>query len=284
MGSLIQASQNRDGQPGLLPERRVVGLKARLRVALQYAVVPVTLLVLWEAAVRCAWVPNSLIASPLQVAIRLVRMLGDLTLLKNTLISLKRLSLGFGIGTAIGILTGVVVGASRVGARMLEPTILTLMPIPPIAWIPLLIILFGIGDVSKIALISLGSFSALFFSTSYGIRTADRNLVELARVLEKDRRVLIFDILLPAALPTILSSMRVALALSWTLLICSEVIASSSGLGWLIWDARNFSRADDMIVGMIAVGVLGKGSDWLLDLLERWVTRWRVAYRDLPNA
>jgi sulfonate transport system permease protein len=77
--------------------------------------------------------------------------------------------------------------------------------------------------------------------------------------------------------------MRVALALSWTLLICSEVIASSSGLGWLIWDARNFSRADDMIVGMIAVGVLGKGSDWLLDLLERRLTRWRVAYRELQN-
>lgn len=264
------------------PETQINGF-SRLQLLLQYAIVPVTLLLLWDAAVRYGWVPNSLIASPTQVAMRLLKMLGNLTLLKHTLISLKRLTAGFALGTATGIAMGVFVGSSRMGARLLEPTVLTLLPIPPIAWIPLLIIIFGIGDASKIALISLGSFCTLFFSTTYGIRTADRSLVELARVLNKNHRTLVLDILLPSAIPSILSSMRVALALSWTLLICSEVIASSSGLGWLIWDARNFSRADDMIVGMIAVGVLGKGSDWLLDLLERRLTRWRVAYRELQN-
>jgi len=277
------ASTNKCIRVPLSPENRVAGTRKHLQIALQYAIVPLTLLLLWEAAVRFGWVPNSLIASPSQVAIRLMKMLGNLSLEKNALVSLKRLSVGFALGTATGIAAGVLVGASRIGARMLEPTILTLLPIPPIAWIPLLIILFGIGDASKIALISLGSFCTLFFSTTYGIRTADRNLVELAQVLDKDRRILVLEILLPGAIPNILSSMRVALALSWTLLICSEVIASSSGLGWLIWDARNFSRADDMIVGMIAVGILGKASDWLLDLLERRLTRWRVAYRELQN-
>ena len=283
MDSSALISQNKPAAPLSIQKPPRSGDPESVRSAVEYLVVPLILLLLWEVAVRWNWVPSSLIAPPSKVAVRLVQMLYDLTLFKHALISIGRLAAGFAIGTATGITLGITVGAFRSGARLFEPTILSLMPIPPIAWIPLFIILFGIGNTSKIALISLGSFSALFFSTVYGIRTADRNLVELARVFNKSHATLVRDILIPSALPTVMSSMRVALALSWTLLICSEVIASSSGLGWLIWDARNFSRADDMIVGMIAVGALGKITDSALDSLERRLTRWRVVYRDLLN-
>jgi len=254
-----------------------------LRKTLQRLVVPVTLLVTWELSVRWGLFPPALIASPSQVLTKFFTMLFGLQLIEHAAISLMRLLSGFILGTVLGIFLGTVVGASRLGARLFEPSVLSLIPIPPIAWIPLLIILFGIGDASKILLISIGSFCTLFIHTAYGIRSADKNLVEVANVLGKSRSSRLWHILLPSAIPNILSSMRVAMALSWTLLIASEVIASSKGLGWLIWDSRNFSRPDDMIVGMVAVGILGKLTDTLLIKLERYLTRWRSTYQDIPN-
>ena len=246
----------------------------------QYAAVPFVLLVGWELAVDYSWVPQSLVAGPVAVARRFVEMAGDGTLLRHIRISLGRLVLGFSMGTSLGVLFGVLVAFRPTAARLFEPTILSLIPIPPIAWIPLLIILLGIGESAKIALISIGSFCALFLQAAYGIRTGDRMLVEMARVLNKSDRTILWRVLLPGALPGILASMRVALALSWTLLIASEVIASSSGLGWLIWNARNFSRPNDMFVGMATIGMLGKCSDWGLVALEARLTRWRRSFRD----
>jgi sulfonate transport system permease protein len=247
---------------------------------LQYAVVPLLLLVVWHAAVAYGWVPRTLIAGPVSVADRFVAVVADGSLFRHVFVSLQRLVLGFAIGTTLGILLGVLVAFRPLAARLFEPTILSLIPIPPIAWIPLLIILLGIGEGSKVALISIGSFCTLFLQAAYGIRTGDRMLVEMAQALNKPDRAILWRVLFPAALPGILSSMRVALALSWTLLIASEVIASSSGLGWLIWNARNFSRPADMFVGMVTVGMLGKLSDWGLVLLEVRLTRWRRAFQD----
>ncbi len=247
---------------------------------LQYAFFPCLLLLTWELSVRWGWVPNTLIASPSQVLPKFFMMLGDGRLLKHSLVSLRRLFLGFSLGTGLGVLAGTLVGYSRLGARLFEPSILGLIPVPPIAWIPLLVIIFGIGETSKIALISIGSFCTLFLQAAYGIRSADKELVEVGYVLEKGNLSLLFKILLPSALPSILSSMRVAMALSWTLLMASEIIASSKGLGWLMWDARNFSRPDDMIVGMVTVGILGKLTDSMLVALEKYLTRWRQTYRD----
>jgi sulfonate transport system permease protein len=255
-------------------------MKLWLSWLVQYAAIPLLLLVVWEAAVDLAWVPQSLIAGPMAVTRRFIEMAGDGTLAGHIGISTERLTLGFGIGTSTGILLGVLVAFRPSAARMFEPTALSLIPIPPIAWIPLLIVLLGIGEASKVALISIGSFCTLFLQTAYGIRTGDRMLVEMARVLNKSDRAVLWRVLFPGALPGILASMRVALALSWTLLIASEVIASSKGLGWLIWNARNFSRPNDMFVGMATVGLLGKFSDWGLVLLEARLTRWRRSFRD----
>jgi len=247
------------------------------------AIMPVLLLVSWEVAVRSGFLPNTLIASPSQVIIDFFSMLMDGSLLKHSMISLRRLIIGFLLGTFLGISFGAIVGTSRIGARLLEPSILTLIPIPPIAWIPLLIIIFGIGESSKIFLISIGGFCTLFIHTAHGIRAADKHLVELAQVLGKSQTSMFWHILLPSAIPNIIASMRVTLALSWTLLLAAEVVASSQGLGWLIWDSRNFSRPDDMIVGMVTVGILGKLSDSLLVWLEHYFTRWRKTYRDIIN-
>jgi ABC-type nitrate/sulfonate/bicarbonate transport system permease component len=102
----------------------------------------------------------------------------------------------------------------------------------------------------------------------------------LCSTLRKRKLQLLFGVLLPSALPEIFTGMRVSMGLCWTLLLVSEIIASSNGLGWLIWDARNFSRPDDLIVGMITVGILGRLSDVVLVMIERYATKWRFTYAD----
>jgi sulfonate transport system permease protein len=270
----------RRGYASFVPLRPNAVIARRLIRIVQYAALPVFLLLFWEEAVHFRWVPRALIAGPSTVLVRFAEMIGDGTLFQHVGVSLSRLGAGYLIGTVSGVLLGVLVGFRSWAARSVEPTVLLLIPVPPIAWIPLLIILLGIGESSKIALISIGSFCTLFLQAAYGIRTGDKSLVEMSHALNKSDRALLWRVLFPGALPGILASMRIALALSWTLLLASEVIASSSGLGWLIWDSRNFSRANDMFVGMVTVGVLGKLTDFALVLLEARLTKWRRAFRD----
>jgi len=199
-------------------------------------------------------------------------------LLVHSLVSLYRLVLGFAIGTLIGLSLGTVIGTSKFAERLVAPTIEFLAPIPPIAWIPLLIILLGIGEASKIALIALAVFIVVVTQTVTGIRSTDQKLIEVAMIFGKSPLQLLKDILLPSAMPFIFSGLRISLALSWILLIASEVIASSRGLGWLIWDSRNFSRPDDMLVGIISIGLLGFGTNLALTLIERDVLSWRQSF------
>jgi len=239
------------------------------------------ILLAWEYSVRLELIPNSLVASPTQVLVKFIEMLTDGRLLTHSFVSMRRLLFGFTIGTSLGIAIGTIVGFSKLGEKLIEPTLLALLPVPPIAWIPFLIIIFGIDETSKIALISMGSFWTLFLQTSYGIRTVDKNLIEVARIFKKDWKTILQRVMIPSCLPHIFSGMRVALSISWGLLVMSEIIASSKGLGWLIWDARNFSRPADLIVGMITTGILGKLTDSLIVKVEKKVTNWQSTYRDI---
>jgi sulfonate transport system permease protein len=223
-------------------------------------------------------VPTTLVASPIDTLNALWTMIKDGSLFSNSYTSCQRLILGFGNGCAIGIACGCLIGTSRLASQILQPSIAVIAPIPAVAWVPLIIMLLGIGEASKIALIAFGTFFVVALHTSNGIRSTNQEYVELARVLGKNQNELLARVLFPSALPHVLTGMRVAMALSWTLLLVSEIIASSEGLGWLIWDARNFSRPADMFVGMIVVGVLGRLSDMALVSIERIFTDWRSTY------
>lgn len=244
-----------------------------------YAPLPIALIGSWEASVRLGYVPNTLIASPTQTTTDLIQMLTSGTLLVQAHFSLLRLLTGFVLGSLAGVLLGTIVGTSKTGEKLLAPTLSFLAPIPAIAWVPLLIILFGIGESSKIALIGIASAVIVYTHTTQGIRSTDQKLVEVAHIYKKSKIDLVRKILLPSALPQIFIGTRIALGLSWVLLVAAEVIASSNGLGWLIWDARNFSRPDDMFVGMITIGALGKLTDQILVLMEHKTTRWRNVFQ-----
>ena len=141
-----------------------------------------------------------------------------------------------------------------------------------------MLIVFGIGEQSKVALVAIGSATMLVLATAAGIRATSQNLVEVADLYEKSRWTLLGRVLLPSATPGIVSAARVAMALSWTLLVAAEVIASASGLGWFIWDSRTFARPASMLAGMVAVGILGKGTDTAIAAIGRHLTRWDRSY------
>lgn len=239
---------------------------------------PIVLIAIWQAAVSFEWVPSTLIAAPTAVAINLVHLAISGALPDHVVASLSRLIIGFGIGAASGVLLGSWIGVSRAAQRLVGPTISVLAPIPPTAWIPLLIILFGIHEASKIWLIALGVFFVVTTNTVSGIRHVDLRFVEVARIFEKSRWETLWLVLLPAAMPAILTGLRLALGLSWILLIAAELIAANKGLGWFIYDARNFSRPDDMIAGMVCIGFFGAMSDRLMLILQRNILRWQSSY------
>jgi sulfonate transport system permease protein len=151
-------------------------------------------------------------------------------------------------------------------------------PIPPIAWIPLAILWFGIGEAAKVYIIFLGAFFPILVSTIDGIRQTDHRFVELARILEVPRRRFITKVVLPGALPAIMTGLRVGIMVAWMCVVASELIAASSGIGYLIMDARQLSQTDVVLVGMITIGAMGKLLDTMLKAMERRLITWKTTY------
>lgn len=249
--------------------------KINTRVIIKGAVAPLIIILLWQIGTTVGFLPKSIIAPPLPAFANFFKLLFNGDFLSNFLISSKRLFGGFIIGSALGITVGLIVGYKKKVAQFLEPLLLILIPVPPLAWIPLLIIFFGTDDGVKISLISCGCFATMFLSTSLGVKGIDKRFVDVCKIYEKSDYEIIKKVVLPFSLPIIFSSLRVAMALSWTLLMASEMIKSSSGLGWFINDSRNFSRADDLVAGIMIVGLLGKLTDYAVVKLGKHLTRWQ---------
>ena len=247
--------------------------KQLVTIALK-SIIPIGIIVLWEVLVAVDILPHQSIAPPSKALPAFFELLITSTYWKYIFISIYRLLTGFCLGGIFGITLGYLVGYNKTLSTILEPSILTLIPVPPMAWIPLLVALLGIGELTKIVLVSVGSFTVLFIATSSGVRATDKKILELAQVFKKTSKEITRQIIFPSALRYILSNLRIVMALSWTLLLASEIINASSGIGWFIWDSRRFYRADEMIVGIITIGILGKLSDFLLVKLQRYYSRW----------
>lgn len=190
-------------------------------------------------------------------------------------ISTQRVLIGFSIGAALGLFLGATVGLSRLADALLSPTLGALRAVPSLAWVPLLILWMRIGEDSKITLIIIGAFFPVFTTVSLALRHVDRNLVEAARAFGLKGVRLLTTVQLPAVVPSVFSGLRLALAQAWLFLVAAELIASSMGLGFLLTDSQNNGRTDRMFLAIIMLAVIGKITDALLGLAEKWaVKRW----------
>lgn len=200
--------------------------------------------------------------------------LTDFTLVTEIGISLRRVLTGYVLAVLAGVSLGILVGLSEKLYIFSDMFIQILKPIPPIAWIPLTILWMGIGEASKVFLIFLGGFFTILLNTIDGIKYIDKKLLEVAKSLETPRIKCLFELIIPAALPSIFTGLRVAMGTCWTCVVAAELVASSSGIGYMISNARNFGQMDVVIVGMLSIGVVGKIMDVLLRLVEKKVLVW----------
>ncbi|UTD26760.1 ABC transporter permease [Bradyrhizobium sp. WD16] len=249
-------------------------------------IVPVAILIGWEAFARAGFLPPALLPAPSAVLHALADwMFGiDETTqsysghwLHDALSSAWRVGFGFAIAAASAILLGTAIGWWRTAETTLEPTLQMLRPIPPVSWIPLAIIWFGIADKPAIFLVFLGAFFPILMNTIHGVKGVDRNLIRAGAMMGATERQTLLHIVLPAALPSIFAGLRIAVGSAWMLTVTAEMVAVKSGLGYVLWDSYYFLRYDIVLAAMISIGVLGFVCDLAIKRLMNAVLHWQKA-------
>jgi NitT/TauT family transport system permease protein len=198
------------------------------------------------------------------------------TWLSNVEYSSMRVAQGFVLAALIGVPLGLLIGWSKFISLMLDPMIQSLRPIPITAWLPFSIAVFGIRDVGSIFLIFLGGFYAIVVNATQGARDVDRNLVRAALMMGANRTQLLLRVVMPAAMPSIFTGLRIGLGISWTAVIVSEMVAVKSGLGYVLWDAYYVGRMDIVLADMVSIGAMGYISDRIIVFIERKMLVWRI--------
>ena len=195
---------------------------------------------------------------------------------QDVLISLSRVMQGYGIGLILGVFMGTLMGISGSTNKFFSGTFDAIRQIPPLAWIPLVILWFGIGETSKVILIAKASFFPILLNTISGIKSTPKAYIEVAKLYNKNSWKIFRQIYLPYALPNIFVGLRLGLSSAWMTVIAAELIASTSGIGYRINDARNLLQSDVVITGIIVVGLLGVIMDRILDRILRELTPWNT--------
>lgn len=198
------------------------------------------------------------------------------TWLANVEYSSMRVAQGFTLAALIGVPLGLLIGWSKFISQMLDPMIQSLRPIPITAWLPFSIAVFGIRDIGSIFLIFLGGFYAIVVNTTQGARDVDRNLVRAALMMGASRTQLLLRVVLPAAMPSIFTGLRIGLGIAWTAVIVAEMVAVKSGLGYVLWDAYYVGRMDIVLADMVSIGAMGYISDSIIVFIERKMLVWRI--------
>jgi NitT/TauT family transport system permease protein len=250
----------------------------RLRQSLPAVALIAGLIVLWWAAVN---ITRSIIfPTPLAVISGTWEMLKDGSLWRHIGASLMRVAAGFGLAVCVAVPLGLWMGWVRGAFRTLNPLFQILRPISPIAWIPIAILWFGVGDASPIYLIFISSVFPMIVQTTVGVHTIEKRYLRAAENFGVSRRTLFKRVVIPAVLPQVIVGMRIGLGVAWLVVVAAEMIALHSGLGYMIMDSRNAGNRYDLVVaGMIIIGLIGLSLDGIMRLLEefKWV-RWRYAH------
>jgi len=242
--------------------------------SLRALIVPLLLLGLWQWLVEREVYRRSQLPAPLDVynAARQLESIDQLWI--HIQISTERVFQGFLWGAGIAIAMGLLIGLSGLAAGLLDPTIQAIRSIPSLAWVPLFVLWMGIGEQPKITLIALGVFFPVYTNLVSGIRQVDRKLLEAASAYGYRRISLAGEVVLPAALPSLFTGLRLGLAQGWLFLVAAELIGASQGLGFLLLDGQNSGRADIIVMSIIFLAIVGKLTDTLLQVVEHRLLRW----------
>lgn len=248
--------------------------KRGVRYWILYLALPMLILIIWEGAdLRGVIHPYSM-PSPSAILQVIIEYVKNGELWTNIAVSLIRVLEGFFLALICAFVIGVNVAIFPKFETFTDFVIQIVRPIPPIAWIPLAILWFGIGQESKIFIIFLGAFFPVFINTVDGIKTIDRKYFELCDVYEVPKLELIKNVVIPGALPAITTGIRLGLGNAWVCVVAAEMIGATSGVGYMLSNGRSLSRPDIVILGMLIVGVFGKVMDDILKKIREKLIVW----------
>ena len=235
--------------------------------------------VLWYIATNYGWIKPIFLPSPQATYLQFYEYLTDIAndkpLWEHFAASMLRVFSAFALGCVTAIPIGIAMGMSRVWKGIFDPPIELLRPLPPLAYLPLIIIWFGIGEVPKVLLIFLSCFAPLAMAARSGMRSASQEQMNAAYSMGASYGQVIRHVVLPAAMPEILVGMRVSIGFGWSTLVAAEMVAANVGLGQMVLNASNFLRTDIVVMGIIVIGSVA----YLFDLLMRWVEDKVVPWR-----
>ena len=236
--------------------------------------VPLLLIALWQIAAVAGAIDTLLLPSPLAILGAWQRLIASGDLLRDAQASLLRVGAGFALASLAGVLLGLLFARAPVASAGLRASVEFLRPIPPIAWIPLAILWFGIGNVSAIFIVFTGSFFPIFLTTFQAAERVPEDLLQTARCYGARGWRLFLRVLLPAAAPEIATGLRVGLGVAWTSVIAAELVGAQSGLGYMIQLNRMLLQMENVIAGMMTIGLIGFGLYRLTDRIEVLVIPW----------
>lgn len=246
---------------------------------LRRSIVPVGLLVLWQLAASYGFVNRRFSGSPIDIIQSLWRLTLSGELAQHLGISLWRALLGLVLGGSVAFAAAIIAGLWQRGEDALDSTIQAVRTLPFLGLVPLFILWFGLGEMSRVMLVALGSFFPIYLNTFKGIRGVDDRLIELGRSYGLTRWAMIRDIIFPAALPSALVGLRYAIGLSWLSLVVAEQINSRSGLGWLIVQANELAQTHVIMMALAVYAIIGVLADLAVRLVEQRALRWQRSFQ-----
>lgn len=249
-------------------------MKKQIGYFVEYISLVVLIVVLWQIMHLSGKLNPVILPAPSKVWMTFIALLKQGTLTSNLLISVVRVLKGYVLAMISGLILGIFIGLFDHMKRITDLLIQIIKPIPPIAWIPLVILWFGIGESGKVFLIFLGGFFTMLINVVDGIRQADEKLLEVSKTAETPFIKHVFRVIIPGAAPNIFTGFRVGLSSCWMCVVAAELVSSNTGLGFMIMNARQFGQTDVVIVGMLIIGLIGKLMDSLLKVIEGRVIKW----------
>lgn len=276
MSALIEEKNKKSAGSARRSRYRVLGEGSTLVINIASIVI---LLLLWWATTHLGWIKPLFLPKPEAIwsAFRQA-VAGDLdghTLLVHLLWSMYRVFVSFALAVLVGVPVGIAMGVSRVMRGIFDPVIEFYRPLPPLAYLPLMIIWFGIGETAKIILLFLAIFAPVTLAARSGVKSVSQDQIQAARSMGASTFQLVWHVILPSALPDILVGMRIGMGVGWTTLVAAEIVAADAGLGKMVFNASNFLRTDVVILGILVIGAVAYLFEVLMRFVERRATPWK---------
>jgi taurine transport system permease protein len=258
---------------------QVYGLPGQGRSTTISVITTLALIGLWFLITNMGWIKPLFLPSPQAVWDKFMLAntegVANSTLLEHTATSLMRVFGAFLLSCATAIPIGILMGSNRIVRGIFDPPVEFYRPLPPLAYLPLMILWFGIGELSKILLIFLAIFAPMAISARAGVKSVGIEQIHAAYAMGASKFQILFHVILPAAAPEILTGMRIGIGFGWTTLVAAEMVAATRGLGFMVLNAAQYLQSDTVIMGIIVIGLFAFGFDLLMRKIERWIVPWK---------